>query len=73
MAGRAVHEIQSEVVRLATVNVTGAADACDWVALHRLAERLAELAERGLYHASQEKARGMASFAMNCHAESEPR
>jgi hypothetical protein len=61
---RALEEIQNEAHRLAAVQVLGAVEAADWALLDRLAGRLHELARRGLYHESQERARGLAGFAM---------
>lgn len=70
---KAIQTIQNEAHLLTTVRVLAAIESCDWVALSRLAERLGELAERGLYHNSLERAKSMASFAMGNHAEVEPR
>lgn len=72
-ASRAVHEIQADAMRLAIVRIPDAIQACDWVSLHRLAERLDELAQRGLHHAGLERAKSIATFAMGGHAEREPR
>jgi hypothetical protein len=54
---RAMHEIQAEAMRLVTVQISGAVEACEWASVFRLAERLQELAQRGLYHASLERAK----------------
>lgn len=73
MTSRAIHEIQSEATRLITVNIPGAIDTCSWVALHRLADQLKDLADRGMYHTNREKLESIASFAMGNHSEPEPR
>jgi hypothetical protein len=69
-ATRAIHEIQSEAHRLASVRITGAIESCSWASLHGLAERLMELAERGMYHESLERAR---RIGVGGHSEPEPR
>jgi len=69
----ASQSIQAEASQLVTVRILGAVEAGDWAALARLTERLGELAARGLYHQSLERARTMAGFAMAAHQETEPR
>ena len=73
MDSRAIHEIKSDGHRLVTVKILSAIEAGDWRAVHTLAGELREIAERGLYHASQDKVRQIAAFAMGCHREPEPR
>lgn len=70
---RAIHEIQSEAMRLTQVKVLGAIESEDWVALSHLADQLKELAARGLYHASQSRLSEITQFALNGHCERESR
>lgn len=61
---RAIHEIQSEVQRLATVRITSASEFREWASVSRLADELKDLAQRGLYHESRLKANSITEFAM---------
>jgi hypothetical protein len=77
MQSRALHEIESEAYKLVRVQILGkiedadAAEGVDWSGVLRLAERLKDLAERGIYHQSQQKE--TAAFALGNHREPEPR
>lgn len=67
----AMHEIQADAMKLVNVRLLSAIEACDWVAVVRLTERLAELANNGMYHASKEKMAAISAFALNGHTERE--
>lgn len=55
------------------MKIESAIEACDWVAVHRIAAQLEEIAQRGLYHASREKLAETTAFAMRGHAETDQR
>lgn len=61
---RAMHEIQSDAMRLAQVELIGAIESCEWATVLRLTERIDDLAQRGLYHASQDRQKEITAFAM---------
>ena len=65
MVSRAIHEIQCEANTVTTVLISEAIEACNWRTLHVLAERLQELAQRGLYHSAQERQKEISQFALN--------
>lgn len=72
MPSRAVHEIQAEIMAICN-RLAGCAEAEEWLGVHNLSERLADLAHRGMYHASQKKAKEIAAFSLNGHRETESR
>jgi hypothetical protein len=69
---RAVHEIQAEIYAFAR-RIEACSEAEDWQAIHNLSEGLRHLAERGLYHASQARAKQIGTFALGNHQEREAR
>jgi hypothetical protein len=73
MSNRAIHEIQVEAMRLLQVNAPDAVDGRNWASLHRLCERLAELAQRGFHHEAMLRQSEITRFAMNGYSEPEPR
>lgn len=73
MDSRAVHEIKSDAHRLCTVRILGAVDAGDWQLVHELSNQLKDIAVRGMFHQSQEKAKTLAEFANRGHIEPEER
>jgi hypothetical protein len=64
---RAIHEIQCDAHKF-SIRLTDASDSRDRVAVHPIAEQIAELAQRGLYHESLIKSRKTAQFAMRGYA-----
>lgn len=70
---RATAAIQNEATLLATVRIQGAIEACNWATLVHLAEQLSELAQRGLYHQTQERQAEITKLAMGGHREADPR
>jgi len=70
---RAMHEVQSDAMRLINIRLLAAVEACEWLSVHQLSHQLCEIAERGLYHAAMERQGDIAKFAMGDHIEPEPR
>jgi len=70
---RAIEEIQSEGQRLASVEIPAALESADWVVLARLAERLYELANRGVYHSAIANLAATSKLALGNHCEHDPR
>lgn len=71
---RAMHEIQSDAMRLIEVRLKGAIESCNWAAVNNYASQLADIAQRGLYHQSQEHMKDITAHAMrNYEGEREAR
>lgn len=73
MTSRAIHEIQSDMMRLLDVKLKQAIEAENWVGVGRLADQLKELASNGIYHSQKAKIQEIGRFAMNGYSEREPR
>jgi hypothetical protein len=69
----AMIEVQRDAMRLVNVRLLAAVEAAEWAAVHNLAQQLQEIAQRGLYHASQARLQDIAKVAMGNHRETEPR
>lgn len=71
---RAMHEIQSDAMRVTQIRLLSAIEACAWVEVTKCCEALEEIAQRGRYHAAQERQQEISKFALgNYQPESESR
>lgn len=71
---RAMHEIQYDAMRLVQIKLLSAIEANAWTFVKQYASELAEIADRGLYHAAQERQAEVSAFAMkNYKADPEAR
>jgi hypothetical protein len=72
LPARNIHEIQSCIFAICR-RIESASEEQRWQSVHNLADGLRDLAERGMYHASQARVKEIGQFALGNHQESESR